>query len=358
MITKNKKLLFWGELPPKTVHGISISNQRILDGLSDEFEIIKVIDYSAFGGLLQKLYSFFYSIFLLFFHALFHKCNYFYLNMPMSRLGLWKVYIVTRVVQFIIPNVKVIAHLHRGDFLDFLSNKNNQGLFFKFFKRLFKLIVLSSKSKQELLEYDGLEGKKICVLFNTIEPISKPTSLVEEGNSDSRYLYCLCNYIESKRIHSLVLIANQLKYPFLLNGFVSSKSYLTRLAHIDTGGFCSFGDVIHGIEKENMLRGAKASVLPSLNEGMPLVLLESLAQGTPVICFDVGFISDYLGSDYPGLVHELTDGALADRIHWVENLSKEDYLNFRRISFELFWDNFDPNNIRINTKKLFRSFND
>ncbi|EGQ9735908.1 glycosyltransferase family 1 protein, partial [Vibrio parahaemolyticus] len=43
MIYNERKLLFWGELPPETVHGISLSNQRILNSLSKNYKIITVI---------------------------------------------------------------------------------------------------------------------------------------------------------------------------------------------------------------------------------------------------------------------------------------------------------------------------
>ncbi|HAS3127665.1 glycosyltransferase family 4 protein [Vibrio parahaemolyticus] len=351
MIYNERKLLFWGELPPETVHGISLSNQRILNSLSKNYKIITVIDRASFGGLFRKLFFFTVSLGLLAFNAL-KKCDYFYVNAPMSKLGLWRVYLAVRVVSFISPKTKVVSHLHRGDFLEFVSQEGHQKLFSKFSMYVDKLLVLANQSKQEIVEYNLFPESKVSVLFNTIVPSTTVDDTLV-GENEARYLFCLCNYIETKRIDSLVKLANQLSYDVEFNGVTSSQDYMRSLEQLDLGGHCSFGGVIRGEQKEEKLKGAKALVLPSLNEGMPLVLLESLAQGTPVICFDVGYIKEYLGDGYPGLVKELTDESLGERLQWLEDLSEEDYVELRRRSFELFWDNFDPAKICIHTRQLF-----
>ncbi|NNN61206.1 glycosyltransferase family 4 protein [Vibrio sp. A11] len=354
-MNNKKKILFWGELPPEAVHGISLSNERILDSLSLDYQVIKVIDRASFGGVVRKIFSLIVSLLMLTFYAT-KKCNYFYINTPMSTLGLWKIYLAVRLVLFVSPKTQVISHLHRGDFLAFIANGNNRALFSKFSNYVHRLLVLSNKSKREIIENDLFDAESVCVLFNTIEPINRPKEATDSCDKE-RYLYCLCNYIETKRIHSLVKISNQLLYPVKFNGVASSEHYMKKLVQLDAAHLCSLDDVIHGNEKERKLRGAKALVLPSLNEGMPLVLLESLAQGTPVICFDVGYIADYLGEDYPGLVRELTDEALTSRLQWLEEFSEAEYLALRDRSFKLFWDNFDPNTIRSHTLQLFSSFN-
>ncbi|MGO3738506.1 MAG: glycosyltransferase family 4 protein [Marinomonas foliarum] len=350
-MNNKKKILFWGELPPETVHGISLSNERILNSLSLDYQVIKVIDRASFGGVIRKIFSLIVSLLMLTFYAT-KRCNYFYINTPMSTLGLWKIYIAVRLVLLVSPKTQVVSHLHRGDFLTFVSNDNNRALFSKFSNYVHRLLVLSNKSKQEIIDNDLFDGDKICVLFNTIEPMNRPDESTDR-NDKERYLYCLCNYIETKRIHSLVKLSNQLLYPIKFNGVASSENYMERLAQLDSAHLCSFDGVIHGSEKERKLRGAKALVLPSLNEGMPLVLLESLAQGTPVICFNIGYISDYLGLDYPGLVHELNDEALGLKIQWIENLSRAEYEKLRIYSYTLFWGGFDPNVISKDVLRIF-----
>ncbi|MEZ9078811.1 glycosyltransferase family 4 protein, partial [Vibrio cyclitrophicus] len=198
--------------------------------------------------------------------------------------------------------------------------ERNRKVFESFSKRLYKIIVLADSCKVDLEESGFIESEKIFVLHNTVS-----VETVESNfSSDYNYFYCLCNYIETKRIDKLVSISNKLGHiDFRFNGAVSSNSYYVSMKS-KSGSNCEIGSTIQGQEKELALRNAKALVLPSLNEGMPLVILESLALGTPVICFNIGFISDYIGEDYPGLVTDLSDKALTDKITWLNELSSSD----------------------------------
>ncbi|WP_032545304.1 glycosyltransferase family 4 protein [Vibrio cyclitrophicus] len=351
---KKRKILFWGELPPNTVHGISLSNGRILEALFQYFTVFKVEDRSSFGSVFRTLFSSLVSYLLLVINSL-RQVDIFYVNTPMSRLGMWKVMIAIRLVLLCSPKVKVVSHLHRGDFVDFISDSKNRLLFDRFSKRIHRIFVLSNRSALELTQSETIDISKVKVLHNTIEPSLTQGHIAFTGNSFSskRIYYCLCNYIESKRIHTLVSVANQLSLPVNFNGTASDESYLDSLKDIDAGSFCSFQGVISGQDKEKKLNQAKALVLPSLNEGMPLVILESLAQGTPVICYNIGYISDYLGDDYPGLINEHTEEALIAKIQWFDSLSADEYQLLRERSFYLFWENFAPDKINALTLHLF-----
>jgi glycosyltransferase involved in cell wall biosynthesis len=61
----------------------------------------------------------------------------------------------------------------------------------------------------------------------------------------------------------------------------------------------SVGEVITGKEKFAVIERADCLILPSFNEGEPLVLLEAMSVGTPVISTNVGLIKEMLGMDYP-----------------------------------------------------------
>jgi glycosyltransferase involved in cell wall biosynthesis len=350
-----KKLLFFGELPPQVLHGISISNRRILDALSTSICVGIVEDTSSFGSFFNKMLSSVKAFILVFIKA-FLKFDIFYVNAPMSRYGLLKIFFLIKVVTLISPSTAVVAHLHRGDARLFTRDKIDYKLLHLFCDNLRYLVVLSNQSANEIVEL-GLLGKdKIYVLHNTVL-LEKASCYERVWSAGNLGLYCLCNYIESKRIESLVRISQNLNVKIDFNGTISSNCYMKKLYSLNVNELCFFHGTISGEEKMRTLRSAKALILPSLNEGMPLVILESLALGTPVICFDIGYISEYLGEDYPGLVSALNNEAMERKITWLNCLSEREYQSLRKQSFELFWKNYSPEKIDKQVLTFFHSIN-
>lgn len=357
MNVNRKKLLFWGELPPNVYHGVSLCNARIISALEKEFVIFRVVDKSSFISRPRAVFSFIRALMSLIFYIVFERPNILYVNAPTSYVGLFKVFIAVRLIKLVNSSVNVVAHLHRGDVTKFVSAKRNLALFRRFSQLLSHLIVLSNTAINEIRDNDLIDISKVKLLPNTVRVDSLQTKegIIVGPDGQTRVLYCLCNYIDSKRIDALVKIANKAPcFRVDFNGAISSNDYMATLKELNHSGVCNFDGVIKSIEKESKLRAAKALILPSLNEGMPLVILESLAQGTPVVCFDVGYIKDYVGSDYPGLVKELTDEALREKIDWVNNLNDEEYRLLQLDSLAIFYKNYHPSKIKSLTLDFFR----
>ncbi len=229
-----KKLLFLGELPPKIVHGISLSNQRILSVLSEYFHVISVEDNSSFNSKIQTVLSFLSSLSKLFFISL-ENINTYYINTPLSYFGLLKIYLTVRLVRMLNSDVKVISHLHRGDLLDFIRIPNNKNLFEKFSDEVNVFIVLSEVSANELCANGLADRSKIKVLFNTVDVLLQSGGF--RGGTTNNY-YCLCNYIPTKRIDALVKISNDIgSLQFIFNGASSSPSYLSLLKKLNIKNF-------------------------------------------------------------------------------------------------------------------------
>ncbi|WP_170964260.1 glycosyltransferase family 4 protein [Vibrio sp. F13] len=346
------KLLFWGELPPQTLHGISLSNKRILEALEDVFDISVVEDLGNIHGIAPLIFQTlrFYSKVL--FGSL-KNIGVFYSNFPLSNFGALKTYIGILLVKFRSRECQVFLHLHRGDLATFAKGSISKMILKLLINEASSVIVLSNKSKEEINSiYDGV-SEKIHVLYNSVEVRNK--NFMSGRDRKNRSFYCLCNYLKSKRIHSLVSLASNHKFKVSFNGFKPELDYMAHLDSLNSRGYCIFDGQISGDAKEMKIRSAKALLLPSLNEGMPLVILESLSQGTPVICFDVGYISEYVGSDYPGLVSELTDEAFLERIFWIDSISESKYEQLQKLSYDIFWMNYSSTTLESKAIELFTS---
>lgn len=67
------------------------------------------------------------------------------------------------------------------------------------------------------------------------------------------------------------------------------------------------GYITHGEELLNLFKSSSCFILPSLWEGLPQVLLEAMACGTPIIATDVGGIPNLLQNEKNGLLVKSAD---------------------------------------------------
>jgi glycosyltransferase involved in cell wall biosynthesis len=75
------------------------------------------------------------------------------------------------------------------------------------------------------------------------------------------------------------------------------------------------GEWVEGAEKTELLGRARALALPSYSEGLPVVLLEAMASGTPCVATHVGGIPEVVKDGHTGYLIDPADRtALVDRI--------------------------------------------
>lgn len=339
---KKQTVLFYGELPAQAIHGVSISNERVLRVLSEEYELLYLIDKSSFSGSFVSMLRFFYSVIQLVNMRL-SDVHYMYVNAPTSFFGMIKIILMIKVSLFLSrKEVKVVAHLHRGD-MKFFFNKSFKNAYIckVFCSQLYKLLVLSEGSKKELKALNLMAENKVRVLYNSVD-VSGFKIPLEVCNFQGP-IYSLCNYIKSKGIDRVVQVAN--RFPskrFRFNGESSSAVYFNEVKSISEYNNCHWGGAISGEDKYKNIINSKVLIIPSYNEGMPLVILEAMALGRPVICYNIGYISEYIGSDYPGIVQEQSIDALEQKLEWLFALGRSDYEQLCQLSHDIFWSRFSP----------------
>jgi glycosyltransferase involved in cell wall biosynthesis len=296
----NRSLLFYGELPPNAIHGISYANLINLNQLRGLFDIRIVEENSRLQE--HKLITFKKAIRVLrdqlsiISESLKRHYDYFYLTFSVSRFGCIKT--VCAIINFKIFNSgEVVLHIHRGDFFSWYSNKS----FNKFLAQIAirfsnKIIVLSETQKTE---FNRIFDKPTFVLHNTVEAEFKYV-LAEKRN---RHFLFISNYLTEKGIFDLLDVFSTLVkiYPdiFIFTyGSFPSKDIKERVLRYRTSNII-INESIVGSEKFAEIAKADCLILPSWNEGEPMVILEAMSVGTPIICSNVGLIQEILGDDYP-----------------------------------------------------------
>jgi glycosyltransferase involved in cell wall biosynthesis len=295
-----RSLLFYGELPPVAVNGIAISNMINLRMLEDDFEIDILQEKTTLndrgsnvkGKLLDRI-SEHYAIMRKTFRR---NVDFFYLTFSISYMGALKTLFSIMCFR-LFSNGKVILHIHRGDFIDWYRRSVISRLLASIVIKLTtKVIVLSDIQKTVFCKHFA---KPVFVLHNTVE-CEYNYSFNEKSNN--RFVY-ISNYLEEKGIIDLLEVFKKLlvKYPGMsLNTYGAFPSDEMKKIILKFGNEkILIGDVITGKEKFDKISQSDCLILPSFNEGEPIVLLEAMSVGTPIIATSVGLIPEMLGADYP-----------------------------------------------------------
>ena len=142
------------------------------------------------------------------------------------------------------------------------------------------------------MEKCGALNKSVFIPYG-IDPVTRSTStsfLDKHGITAGIYLLAVGRLTPEKGLEYLVEAANRL--PQVTQVVIAGASdhdstYRNLLEQKDTGKKVVFTGFTTGEDLRQLYSHARAFVLPSLNEGFPMVLLEAMAYGLPILCSDI-----------------------------------------------------------------------
>jgi len=194
------------------------------------------------------------------------------------------------------------------------------GLYF-FFDRLLsqatdKLIAVSNSVKK-FYTARGINADKIEIIYNGIdiatERMSQPVNLRKEFNiKNNTKILAVIGRLVPQKGHRYFLLAlkeilNRYKVKGLIIGSGPLENELKRLTKslglLENVIFTGFRQDISQILKE-----IDILVMPSLREGMPIVALEAMAAGVPIVATTVGGNTELIEDGKTGILVEPSDG--------------------------------------------------
>jgi len=323
-----QSILFFGELTPNIVHGISLANSLNIGLLSKEFSIKIIEEKSDLKNhnktnisKIKQIFSFANRIYK---YNKKDKYNYFYTIFSLSTLGSLKTLIL--ILSYILSGKdKIILHIHRGDFeIFYYKNILNKFISKIIFRMINKLIVLSCNQKNEFSKY--IDSSKIFILENSLLEEYK---MIKQNIESSNFIY-ISNYIKEKGIYELLTVFKSYndKYLECFGSFVNNEEDIRRY---DSKNI-KVNDFINGKNKFVKLNQADALILPSWNEGQPTIILEAMMMGTIVLTTKVGLIEELLGDDYPFYFKERDKISLQNCIKKFERYKDKEQLSKKLIT--------------------------
>ncbi|MDB4605733.1 glycosyltransferase family 4 protein [Cyclobacteriaceae bacterium] len=317
-----KRILFTGELPMGSINGVAISNGININILKTKFSVSQIVERveepKYKGAHLEKITFNFNRVLSIILITLKYKFNFFYLVYSNSKAGALKTYLLILAFKLFGQDAKIIVHLHRGDIKRQLNSLIGKSLFKLNLRLIDKFIVLSDADLNFLENNYGKQKTQIIVLRNIINA-SQYFKSKEQLSNNNKFIF-ISNYIIEKGILDLLDSFSGMEKPLSLKcyGGYSGDIRPKDLASYQSDNILISGP-IYGEEKFKAIYDADCLILPSHNEGMPLILLETMSLGVPFIARSVGHVREMIYENYPFLYNRAEE--LGEMIQTFSSLS-------------------------------------
>jgi glycosyltransferase involved in cell wall biosynthesis len=323
-----KKALFILPLPPP-VHGSSMVGKYIKDSdlLNDKFEskyinltTSKTVDEIGKNPVV-KVSRYFKIVLRTVVELLTFKPDIVYLAITAKGIGFYKDLPIALFVKLF--SKKLVLHYHNKG----VSERQHKFFDHLLYRTLFKntkVMLLSKKLYADVAKYVNKEDIFYCP--NGIPVIQNLNDVLSEKRKTPQLLF-LSNLIESKGVFVLIEALKLLKdqrFLFQCNlvggeGDISSKQLTEKVQDLNLQDCVSYlGKKFHD-DKHEIFQASDIFIFPTFyhNECFPLVLLEAMQFGLPVISTKEGGIPDIVKDNETGFViAKQNPEQLAKKIKW------------------------------------------
>ncbi len=193
--------------------------------------------------------------------------------------------------------VKVLLHLHAAQIIAFHQSLPRPGrtLLRSMFRSADHVVVLGELWRGWVIETFGVAPQVISVVNNGVP--ATPLPRVPRAAGEPFRLLFLGNLLERKGIsdllHALAMpAARNADFCLTVAGGGAVDTYKALAESLGIAARVQFTGWLDQAAARRCVTKADALVLPAYDEGLPLVILEAMATGVPVVCTPVGAIPE------------------------------------------------------------------
>lgn len=364
-------ILFIGNYPPP-FSGQSIAFKTLIDGYSIEhnnFYLINTIEKSNKRGVFSRLFDYLRVLIKILYYLTTKKIHTVYHIVSSSNKGFVRDFLIINLTKLF--GKKIILHSHNGNYDLFYATNS---LFFQNIIRYTinkadKIILLSYKLRNTFSFIN--EDSKFSYIPNGL-PLN--SNEVKKNNNKSYIsVLFLSNLIESKGyldiLKAIIILKEQgtiaqfhfnFAGMFMLNHSqdvsyktieVAQKLFFELIESNNLKEFVTFHGVVHGVEKEQLLKNSDVFLLPTYYniEAQPITIIEAMAYGCAIYSTNYRAISDMLLDGVNGeFVEPRNPKSIALKLN---QINKHKLLEYSKKSVELYEKGFTQ---KEHLRKMFK----
>ena len=229
-------------------------------------------------------------------------------------------------------NTKVIIHMHAGPFIDWYStlNKNKQKQIKELFTLSDRVLVLGKYWKDSLSSI--VDPKKIRVLYNGVNVPQR-----NNYNIKGKYITFMGVLKKEKGIYDLIdsikIIDSELdkRIKVKLCGIDLEGNVQEYINNKNLNNRIELAGWVNETERDNIYKNTILNVLPSYYEALSMTVIESMANGIPIITTNISTMNEVLNNNSlliePGNVESLSRVILKtiNNEKTLSKISKQEY---------------------------------
>jgi glycosyltransferase involved in cell wall biosynthesis len=241
-----------------------------------------------------------------------HRERLIHFNLALDRLALLRD--VPLVLAARLLRRRMILHLHGGKLFSRLHSSSRLRWVLKGIAGGHPTIVLGDREAKEVAAC--LDASNIVVLPNCVDLTDAASFERGYAAGDPIVVLFLGRIAEGKGLDRIrdamkILTGRGVSLKFIMAGAGPEEARFVREFRDILGDAFEFKGVVSGSDKAALLKQCHVFLLPSLFEGLPMALLESMAFGLVPITTDVGSMGDVVRRGQAGIV---LDSASPDAI--------------------------------------------
>lgn len=323
--TKKKRILFIGQLPPP-IHGVSAMNSYLVNSrlirANYDLEIVNLQFAKSIQVIAKFSFSKLWKAIVLGLEIvrkiLLCRPHLVYFTIAPSGFAFYRDAYYVLLIKLL--KKKIIFHLHSQGIR---RHANSSRLKKKIYSAVFKNTSVICLSESLIKDIRDVYDQRPFIVPNGIQPINTCMEEKQGKNNELPQIFYLSNFIKSKGVLVLLEALTILKkqgYAFRasLVGAPGDFSFSDLEDIIDRQGMAAEVKVVgplYGEEKFRALKAADMFVFPTYNDAFPLVNIEAMQCGLPVISTYEGGIPDIVEHNESGyLVRKRDPEMLAEKI--------------------------------------------